>query len=53
MAPDEICEAEDSKQVKIQKDDPKPEGDNNDNVEMNADEIQDDDDQSIMKLKKY
>ena len=47
MSPDEIYEAEEFEQVNIQEEDPKPEGDNDDNVIINADEIQDEDEEFI------
>lgn len=46
MAPDEVHEAEGFEQI-TQEEDPEPEGDNNDNVVINADEIQDEEEESI------
>ena len=47
MAPDEINEAEKFKQVNIQEDDPDTEDKNDNNVKINADEIQDEDEEPI------
>ena len=47
MSPDEVYEAEEFEQVNIQEEDPEPEGDNDDNVVINADEIQDEDEEFI------
>ena len=46
MTPDEIYEAEQLKlNNNIQEDDPEPEGNNENNIEMNADDIQDEDEE--------
>ncbi len=46
MTPDEIYEAEQLElNNKIQEDDPEPEGNNENNIEMNANEIQDEDEE--------
>ena len=47
MALDEIFEIEEFENVNIQEDDLKPEGNNDNNVEINADEIQDEDEEFI------
>ena len=47
MTPDEIYEAEQFELNHIQEDDPEPEGNNENNVEMNADEIQDEDEEPV------